>query len=240
MKRWQEWLVSRKLPVTVDGEFGPATEKATKEWQTRAGLDADGKVGTQTLKKAVQLGFKDFDGKAPVITKKPVTEPANSHTGLFRSGDELDKKNFAMLSRVHPELQMRILAFLDAAKKDGWRLQIVQSLRTFAEQDALFAKGRTKAPIGKKHVVTNARGGQSNHNYGLACDLAPLVEGSISWNEQNYRLYGKWADIARLSWGGRWRSFKDYPHLELPGLPKTGVLLGWYKTGGLAEVWGNV
>lgn len=236
VKKWQEWLISRNLRIDADSDFGPATEKATKEWQQRAGLDADGKVGAKTLAKAVELGFKGLVGIAPVLITKPDTKTPDSHTVIFKGGSATDKHNRAMISRLHPELQKRAMAFLDAAKKDGWELRIVQSLRTFAEQDALYAQGRTKSG----EVVTNARGGQSLHNFGLAADFAPVVEGKISWNEQHYRLFGKWADVARLEWGGRWSRFKDLPHVQLPKSPKTATLLAWYRGGGLAEVWKNV
>ena len=55
----------------------------------------------------------------------------------------------------------------------GVIVEIVQGLRTFAEQDALYAQGRT----GPGAIVTQARGGESNHNYGLAADLCPFTDG---------------------------------------------------------------
>ena len=66
----------------------------------------------------------------------------------------------------------------------GIKLRIIQGFRTYAEQDALYAQGRTKK--GKK--VTNAKGGQSNHNLGLAIDVAEIKNGNIDWNEQETAL----------------------------------------------------
>lgn len=100
------------------------------------------------------------------------------------------------------------------------------TLRTFAEQDALYAQGRTTQ--GAK--VTNAKGGQSWHNYGLAIDIVLLQDkdgngthetaswdnkidfdgdGVADWLEVVYvfKLYG-W------EWGGDWRSFRDTPHFQ--------------------------
>ncbi len=236
VKAWQEFLNSRNIAVDVDSDFGKATEKATRLWQQRAGIDQDGVVGNNTLKKAVELGFKGFTSKAAVIEKKPVVTPSESHTNIFKGDDSVTQKSKAMLSRVHPTLQARVLAFLEHAKADGVTLQVVQGLRTFAEQDALYAKGRTKP--GPK--VTNAPAGKSNHNYGTAVDIAPIINGKISWDEKHFKAFGKWAEKARLSWGGNWKSFTDLPHLELPGLPKIATMLMWYKAGGLSAVWDNV
>ncbi|HVG34723.1 MAG TPA: peptidoglycan-binding protein, partial [Pyrinomonadaceae bacterium] len=80
--------------------------------------------------------------------------------------------------KVHPELAKRVRMLIDNLAKAGMQIEVVQGLRTFAEQDALFAQGRTKP--GK--VVTNARGGQSNHNYGLACfDEQTEVLTDVGW-----------------------------------------------------------
>ncbi len=59
------------------------------------------------------------------------------------------------------------------------QVRIAQGLRTFQEQDDLYAIGRTKP--GKK--VTNAKGGQSVHNYGFAVDIVLIIDGkTASWD----------------------------------------------------------
>ena len=76
---------------------------------------------------------------------------------------------------LHPVLrnEARIL-FEEANRRLTGRAKmlIVSTLRTFEEQDELYAIGRTKA--GRK--VTNSRGGQSLHNYGVALDFALLID----------------------------------------------------------------
>ena len=68
-----------------------------------------------------------------------------------------------------------------------YRYTVQQGLRTIAEQDALFAKGRNAQGqvVNASAVVTNARGGQSSHNYGLAIDVYPIVNGAIDWGFAN-------------------------------------------------------
>ncbi len=68
--------------------------------------------------------------------------------------------------------------------------------------------------------MTNAKPGDSNHNYGLAIDF---VLSNAEGTQANWTVNDKWkraASIAKelgFSWGGDWRSFKDYPHLEMTG-----------------------
>lgn len=92
---------------------------------------------------------------------------------------------------------------------------LTQALRTHKEQDALYAQGRTRP--GK--IVTNARGGQSLHNYGLAFDVAfRAKDGTIDWNDlAPFREFAVIAKSNGLAWGGDWKR-KDYPHFEAPGM----------------------
>lgn len=118
---------------------------------------------------------------------------------------------------LHPELQKRWLAAL----KEWRRLHpsepepfLTQTYRSPQEQDALYAQGRTKG--GPK--VTNARGGQSLHNYypSLAFDISFRKDGQIDWSPS---LFDRFAVIAKengLAWGGDWKTIKDRPHFEPP------------------------
>ena len=84
--------------------------------------------------------------------------------------------------------------------------------RTIAEQNALYAQGRTT----KGQIVTEAKGGQSPHNFGLGCDLAPMKDGKIWWNAPDI-IWKQMADVAvglGLTAGYYFKSFKDMPHIE--------------------------
>jgi peptidoglycan L-alanyl-D-glutamate endopeptidase CwlK len=139
------------------------------------------------------------------------------------------------LSLVHPELARRVRATVAALATKGLTVEVVQGLRTFAEQNALYAQGRTKP--GKR--VTNAKAGQSNHNFGLAVDLCPFKNGQPDWNDDaGFHLIGLEAKRRGLEWGGAWRSFVDMPHVQLH-LPNLTVLrcFALYQEGGLPLVW---
>jgi peptidoglycan LD-endopeptidase CwlK len=140
------------------------------------------------------------------------------------------------LDKVHPALATRIEALLDTLTQHGLQVEVVQGLRTFAEQDSLFAQGRTKPGP----VVTRARGGQSNHNYGLAVDLVPFTNGQPNWNAPLgvWTTIGSEAEKLGMEWGGDWKKFVDKPHVQLPGL-SVAECLSLYRKGGtkLDLVW---
>ena len=115
--------------------------------------------------------------------------------------------------QIHPELARRVEQVMTTAAAAGHVLRVVSGYRSHEEQNALYAHGRTRP--GSR--VTNAVGGQSWHNFGLAVDLAPVIGGEVCWDEKKFdwSLIGKWARAAGLEWGGDWHSFKDRPHVQL-------------------------
>ena len=138
------------------------------------------------------------------------------------------------LSAVHPELKRRVEILLRQLAAQGLTVEVVQGFRTPEEQDALYNQGRTKS--GKK--VTNAKRWQSNHNYGLAVDLCPFVEGRPNWDApfSVWQQIGRTAEGLGLEWGGRWAKFRDLPHVQMPGL-SVAQCYALYQKGGLPLVW---
>lgn len=118
------------------------------------------------------------------------------------------------LAVLHPIFRPKAEAFLKAANTAGLDVLVYCTLRTMQEQADLYAQGRTKPG----RIITNARPGQSAHNFGLAFDGAPLIGGKIDWDPENpvWDLYGKVATDSGLEWAGNWVSFKEYPHIQLP------------------------
>lgn len=140
------------------------------------------------------------------------------------------------LKRVHPELARRVTFLIQALADKGYTIEVVQGLRTFAEQDQLYKQGRTKPG----QIVTRAKGGQSNHNYGLAVDLCPFVNGKPQWNDNpGFFRIGEEAAKLGLEWGGGWKKFLDKPHVQMPGLTLA-QCLGYYNKAGLTNVWSKV
>jgi peptidoglycan L-alanyl-D-glutamate endopeptidase CwlK len=155
--------------------------------------------------------------------------------GVFLFAPNMSTDNREKLNAVNPLLREKALKILSLAAADGFQLTVTQAVRTFAEQDALFAQGRTR----KGPIVTNARGGQSWHNFGMAVDLAFVVDGKISWDDKLYSKIGKWASVAGLDWGGDWKKFKDLPHVQLSNLASKPPAnwIAAFRAGGIENAW---
>lgn len=114
------------------------------------------------------------------------------------------------LEHLHPVVAAKARALIALAAREGIHLLVTSTLRTFDEQAVIFAQGRSRP--GRR--VTNARPGQSWHNFGLAFDVVPLVEGKPVWNSCYWERIGAIGRSLGLVWGGDFRSFKDKPHFE--------------------------
>jgi peptidoglycan L-alanyl-D-glutamate endopeptidase CwlK len=140
------------------------------------------------------------------------------------------------LQQLHPALATAVRAMIADLAAQGTVVEVVQGLRTFAEQDALYAKGRTATGA----IVTQARGGESNHNYGLAVDLCPFTNDKPDWNAPMavWAAIGAAAAAHRLEWGGQWKKFLDKPHVQLPAMTVK-ECARCYQAGGLDAVWAS-
>lgn len=136
----------------------------------------------------------------------------------------MDKITLERIELLHPKLRVeakKIYEEICAALKGRAICRFAYTLRTFAEQDALF---------NQRPQVTKARAGKSYHNYGLAIDIVLLVDKdkngsfeSASW-ETNVDFDGDgksdWQEVVLIfkqhgwTWGGDWTSFPDKPHFE--------------------------
>lgn len=135
---------------------------------------------------------------------------------------QVKNKSASRLTGLHPVVRSAATALIERCHKLNIPILITQGLRTIAEQDALYAQGRTKPGA----IVTNARGGYSYHNFGLAVDFALLLPNgsSVSWDmrrDDNNNQIADWQEVVKeakalgFEWGGDWTSFKDYPHFQM-------------------------
>ena len=117
-------------------------------------------------------------------------------------------------TKLHPKLQKKLNELIAACDKAGLKIQITECVRTVAEQDALYAQGRTKP--GK--IVTNARGStySSMHMWGVAADFC-RADGKAAYENKDgfFDKVGKIGQKLGLEWGGSWKSPVDKPHFQL-------------------------
>jgi peptidoglycan LD-endopeptidase CwlK len=123
-----------------------------------------------------------------------------------------------------PAFAAQLIEFENRIKAAGIPFLLFMGLRTFETQDELYAQGRTTP--GK--IVTNARGGDSWHNYGLAADYVLDLNGDKpglqwSWNikadldadgANDWKEMANIAEESGLEAGYFWMKFPDAPHVQ--------------------------
>lgn len=137
-----------------------------------------------------------------------------SDTNQLRTFDSRSEANIMTLL---PKAQVAARKFLAAVIDGGIDAKIISGNRSWAEQDGLYAIGRTTQL--NRGKVTNARGGFSNHNFGIAWDIGIFENGAYRPESPRYAQAGKIGRDQGLEWGGDWKSIQDEPHFNL----KTGL-----------------
>lgn len=123
--------------------------------------------------------------------------------------------NSRSLDDLHPRARALCELFVETCAINGIDVLITSTLRDFEAQTALYAQGRTKAGP----IVTNAKAGQSFHNYGVAFDFVPIVNGKAQWNDRAaFKRCGFIAEDIGLEWAGRWKGrMVETAHCQFTG-----------------------
>ncbi|MGR6764442.1 M15 family metallopeptidase [Paenibacillus sp. T2-29] len=131
-------------------------------------------------------------------------------------------KSLSRLQGLFPIVRTATERLIERSFSLGIPIVITQGLRTIAEQNALYAQGRTKPGL----KVTNAKGGTSYHNFGVAVDFALLLPDgrSVSWDTKrdgNTDRKADWLQVVAIAkelgfeWGGDFKSIADMPHFQM-------------------------
>jgi peptidoglycan L-alanyl-D-glutamate endopeptidase CwlK len=132
--------------------------------------------------------------------------------------------NSRAISDLNSATRLRATAFKTACAKAGIDVLITSTYRDMESQRALYAQGRTASG----NIVTNAKPGQSWHNWRCAFDFVPIVNGKAQWNDTAlFEHCGKIAESVGLEWAGRWKTFKEMAHCQYTG----GYTLADYQSG---------
>jgi peptidoglycan L-alanyl-D-glutamate endopeptidase CwlK len=131
------------------------------------------------------------------------------------------KEDIPMPTELNETVAQKRDELISLAADKGINVVITADFRSSEEQDELYAQGRTT----DGDIVTNAKGGESYHNYGLAIDFALMnINGEIVWDMEydgNGNSKSDWSEVVEIAkslgfdWGGDWVSFKDYPHFQM-------------------------
>jgi peptidoglycan LD-endopeptidase CwlK len=223
----------------IDGAFGLKTQQAVGSYQDDFKLVRDGVVGPATWKvltdnvKAVQrlLNARGYNAGYPDGWYGQMTTNAvmrfQKDNGLYPEGvvnprtrrklfNPYPKDNYeyrptsSSISSLNPIVAQKARKFLDLAKANNMDVRITAAFRSWNDSDRLYAQGRTTPG----DVISNARGGESYHNWGLAFDAAPFENGVISNDIEKFKAMGKLGEQAGLEWGGRFKDLLDYPHFQ--------------------------
>lgn len=163
--------------------------------QQALGVEVDGKAGPQTWGAIyARLVDKKIDGVKPFEAVSPV-----------------DDRSESVIATLLPEVRPIARALVQKAASAGITIRVISGLRTYEEQAALYAQGRTTP--GKK--VTNARAGYSNHNFGIAFDVGVFEGNKYLPESPKYKAVGALGIDLGLEWGGNWKTIVDQPHFQL-------------------------
>ena len=176
------------------------------------------------------------DGIPGNVTAEAVAKKLGIDTAIPRpapsSPATIDPRSAANIATLTPYAQTKAREWLLKCLEAGINVKIITGIRTYREQDELFAQGRT-AP-GRK--VTNAPAGYSWHNFGVGWDFVVFdANGQPQWESPLMERCGKIAESLGLEWGGHWTGFQDTPHIQL----KTGHTLAEARQRVANGTWGN-
>lgn len=166
--------------------------------QRTLAIDVDGRAGPQTWGAI----YTAIVGSTPA---KAVTDAMPT---AIATVDTRSEKNIATLL---VEVQPYARALVQKAALAGIQIKIINGFRTYAEQDKLYAQGRTTPG----DIVTNARGGYSNHNFAIAFDIGVFEGSKYLSDSAKYKAVGVLGEELGLEWGGNWKTIVDQPHFQL-------------------------
>lgn len=172
------------------------TDDMVRAVQQKLGIEVDGRAGPQTW------------GAIYQYIVRPQAQPTVAFTA---PKDKANDRSEKVIATLLPQVRPYARALFFKARDKGININIISGTRTFEEQDSLYAQGRsTRGP-----KVTNARGGYSNHNFGIAFDIGVFDGNRYLAESPLYKAVGALGMELGLDWGGSWKNIVDQPHFEL-------------------------
>src|ERR1051325_154423 len=161
-----------------------------------------------------------LDGKLSAAVDAAEVAMEANYNAIKTAAGGFGPRSESNIRTLTPNAQRKAREFLNAVKGKALTYRIISGTRTYAEQNALYAIGRT-VQLDRK-PVTNAKGGQSNHNFGIAWDVG-IFEGKTYYTGKNKKERDAYSNLGALitssvtniEWGGIWTTCVDPPHYQL-------------------------
>ncbi len=166
----------------------------------------------QRLLKTARLYPGALDGLWGPLTDQATATFAVASEDIASRHGRFDARSEHRIASLQLPAQKAARTFLARTRASGLDARIISATRGYDEQNQLFRRGRYGRPGPK---VTNARGGQSNHNFAIAWDIGLFEAGVYLTGAAAYERAAQAGLIDELEWGGTWRSFRDTPHYQL-------------------------
>jgi len=176
-------------------------------------LFADDVLFFQRLLRAEGLYLDDLDGDWGPNTEKATGEFEGRSESIRRETRTFDSRSERNILTLALKAQLEARLFLGRVIDSGINARIISGTRTYAEQNALFRQGRFGNPGA---IVTKARGGFSNHNFGIAWDIGIFTtSGGYLPEGVEYDGAAESGISPQIEWGGNWKTIVDKPHYQL-------------------------
>ncbi|HRH25315.1 MAG TPA: peptidoglycan-binding protein, partial [Candidatus Paceibacterota bacterium] len=213
-------------PYAPDGNFAVMLKKFEPHWDKfketkiypllKEGMRSLDVLTLQTYLKVLGYFSQNTTSYFGPVTKQSVKDFQKAN-GLVADGvvgkatwnkllDLVSKKKSKVektgIYQLYPLVERARIAFIEACRLQGEEIRVTEGYRSIERQNELY-KQRPK--------VTNAKGGESFHNYGVAFDVIFTKTGY----KGNWDKIGKIGKAMGLTWGGDFKSIKDRPHFEL-------------------------
>jgi peptidoglycan LD-endopeptidase CwlK len=171
--------------------------------QKAVGVDVDGSAGPETWAAIYNRLCSQAAGAS--ISAAELTSPPSMMS------DRVDDRSEKVIATLLPQVQPYARALVTKAVQHGITIKVISGLRTYEEQNELYAQGRTKPG----RIVTKARGGFSNHNFGIAFDIGVFEGTKYLDDSPKYKAVSVLGTDMGLEWGGNWKTIVDEPHFQL-------------------------
>lgn len=166
----------------------------------------------QRMLKAAGLYPGALDGIWGPLTDRASLRFGETGQAIAERLGRFDPRSERLIASLQLSAQEAARGLLKRARKAGLDARVISGTRGYAEQNRLFRRGRYGNP-GRR--VTNARGGRSNHNFGIAWDIGLFDAGRYVTDHAAYERAAAVGLSASLEWGGAWSSFPDKPHYQV-------------------------